>query len=86
MSHSQLRFFFFFLEGSDECALILSSSLIQKQHCNTTRRALSAQKRLSNLNKGETVDAAGLTRGACWSCRVGGGALTVDLKVFHLCL
>lgn len=46
------------------------SPLIPRHQYDTTRRALSAQKLLSNLNKGESVDAAGLTCGACWSCRV----------------
>lgn len=35
-------------------------------------RALNAQMLLSNLDKGEIVDAAGSTRGACWTC---GGAV-----------
>lgn len=44
------------------------------------RRVLSAGTLLSNLDKGETVDAAGLTQGLLelWSV---GKALTVDLSI-----
>lgn len=45
-------------------------SLIHRRQCDTMQRALSAQKLLLTLNKGETVDAAGSTRGACWSSGV----------------
>lgn len=57
-------------EGSDECTALTNDAMW---------RVLSAPKLLSILDKGETVDAAGSTRGACWS---GGEALTVDLKIF----
>lgn len=69
MSHSQLDPD---PEGSDECAGILSSRSFTDANA-TPRGELSVlRSAFSNLDKGETVDAAGSTRGACWSCGVAG--------------
>lgn len=67
---------------SDECAGILSSHSFTNANA-TPRGELSVlTSSFSNLDKGETVDAAGSTRGACWSCGVVVGLFTIDPTVF----